>query len=89
MGRVKSDLENYRYRNVLRARDTTVGALQQADLLMNGKIDVAADSTSRMPKHVRDDIADAMKGKRENSRPAPSTTGGSRGGYEIARTKRT
>lgn len=63
MGRVKSDLENYRYRNVLRARDTTVGALQQADLLMNGKIDVAADSTSRMPKHVRDDIADAMKGK--------------------------
>ncbi|HOD84644.1 MAG: hypothetical protein BWX88_03667 [Planctomycetes bacterium ADurb.Bin126] len=63
MSRVKSDLDNYRYRNVLRARDTTVGAIQQAGLLMTGKIDVAADSTSRMPKHIREDIADAMKGK--------------------------
>jgi hypothetical protein len=62
MNRVKSDLEHYRYRNALRARDETVGAIRQTKLLLAGKVDVTADQSQTMPKYVRDDIADAMKG---------------------------
>ncbi|MDY6914452.1 MAG: hypothetical protein SVT52_08370 [Planctomycetota bacterium] len=63
MNRVRSDLENYRYKNVRRARKETVAALKQTRLLLAGKIDVAADSSSALPKQLRDDIADAMGGK--------------------------
>lgn len=63
MKRVQHDLANYRYQNVLRAREETVATLRQSHLLLGGKIDVAKDSSSAMPKYVRDDIADAMKGK--------------------------
>ncbi len=63
MTRVKKDLENYRYNNVLRARDATIAALKQTQLSLSGKVDVEADSSSAMPKYIRDDIADAMKGK--------------------------
>ena len=63
MNRVKKDLENYRYHNALRARDATIAALKQTHLSLSGKVDVEADSSSAMPKYIRDDIADAMKGK--------------------------
>jgi len=63
MSRVRSDLERYRYQNVLRTKDAALGAIRQTSLLLSGKIDVAADSSSAMPKYIRDDIADAMQGK--------------------------
>ena len=62
MGRVKKDLEAYRYKNVLRARDETVGAIRQSKELLTGKIDVHADTSTNMPKYLMDDISDAMKG---------------------------
>jgi hypothetical protein len=63
MNRVEEDLAANRYQNALRQRDVTVGALQQAHLLLTGKIEVQSDQSTAMPKYVRDDIADAMKGK--------------------------
>ncbi len=63
MNRVKKDLENYRYNNVLRAKDATISALKQTQLSLSGKVDVEADTSSAMPKYIRDNIADAMKGK--------------------------
>jgi len=63
MNRVRRDLAEYRYQNVLRARKETLGAIRQTRLLLSGEIDVAADSSSPMPKYVRDNVADAMKGK--------------------------
>ncbi|MBI5725272.1 MAG: hypothetical protein HZA50_15035 [Planctomycetes bacterium] len=62
MNRVKSDLENNRYQNVLRSKQETVGALKDAQDAIAGKIDVTSDTSSAMPKHVRQDISDAMKG---------------------------
>jgi hypothetical protein len=62
MNRVRSDLESHRYRNVLRARDMTLSALKQSKLRI-GSVDVTEDTSNSMPKYVRDDIADAMKGK--------------------------
>jgi hypothetical protein len=62
MGRVKTDMDNYRYQNVLRARDQTLAALQQSKFRV-GKVDVEVDTSSGMPRYVRDNIADAMKGK--------------------------
>jgi len=63
MNRVRSDLESYRYHNALRTGRGTVDALRQTKLMLSGQVDVSADSTSNMPKYVRDDISDAMKGK--------------------------
>jgi len=63
MNRVRMDLAEYRYQNVLRARRQTLGAIRQTRLLLTGDIDVAADSSISMPKYVRDNVADAMKGK--------------------------
>ncbi|HUT01217.1 MAG TPA: hypothetical protein VM031_02085 [Phycisphaerae bacterium] len=62
MNKVGHDLEKGRYQNVLRAKDTTLAALQQTKLRI-GEIDVLEDTTAAMPKYVRDNIADAMKGK--------------------------
>ena len=62
MNRVQRDLEKGRYQNVLRARNQTLSALRQSKLRI-GNIDVTEDTSGAMPKYVRDDIADAMKGK--------------------------
>ena len=62
MNRVKSDLDSYRYQNVMRTKDQTLAALKQSRLRI-GEIDVTADESAGMPKYVRDNIADAMKGK--------------------------
>jgi hypothetical protein len=66
MTRVNGDLQDYHYQNALRAKDTTIGAIGQTKLLLSGKIDVAADSSSAMPKYVRDEIADVT----DNNLPA-------------------
>ncbi len=63
MNRVRNDLENNRYRNVLRARHKTLSAIRRAQLLLTGKVSVSADTTSAMPKRVSNDISDAMNGK--------------------------
>jgi len=62
MNRVQRDLGKGRYQNVLRARNQTLAALRQSKLRI-GTIDVTEDTSGAMPKYVRDDIADAMKGK--------------------------
>ena len=62
MNKVRGDLEAGRYQNVLRSRNKTLSALRQSKLRI-GKIDVTEDTSGGMPKYVRDDIADAMKGK--------------------------
>ncbi|HUT01052.1 MAG TPA: hypothetical protein VM031_01255 [Phycisphaerae bacterium] len=62
MSRVQRDLEKGRYQNVLRAKNKTLAALRQSKLRI-GNIDVTEDTSSAMPKYIRDDIADAMKGK--------------------------
>jgi hypothetical protein len=62
MNRVQKDLEAGRYRNALRRRRATLSALEQSKLMLSGDIDVTADTAKAMPKYVRDDIADAMKG---------------------------
>lgn len=61
MSRVQHDLEKGRYQNVLRARKQTLSALSQSKLRI-GQIDVAQDTSAEMPKYIRDNIADAMKG---------------------------
>jgi hypothetical protein len=66
MTRVNGDLQDYHYQNALRAKDTTIGAIGQTKLLLSGKIDVAADSSSSMPKYVRDEINDVT----DNNLPA-------------------
>jgi hypothetical protein len=62
MNRVQNDLEANRYQNVLRKREETIEALRQTRLLLAGEIDIDVDTSAAMPKYVRDDIADAMKG---------------------------
>jgi len=62
MNRVRGDLEAHRYQNVLRSKDSTLSSLRQTKMLLAGQIDVTADTSSGLPKYVRDDIADAMKG---------------------------
>jgi hypothetical protein len=57
MRQVQSDLENYRYRNVLRARKDVVSAIRQTNLLLTGKVHVAEDTSAEMPKYLRD-VAD-------------------------------
>ncbi len=60
MTRVQSDLENYRYQNVLRVRDTVLDSLGESKLHIGRSIDVVTDTASAMPKYIRDDIADAQ-----------------------------
>ena len=62
MDRVFTDLKNYRYQNVLRSRHAVLKALGDIGGLGTGEIDVAIDSSVNMPKYIRDNIADAMKG---------------------------
>jgi hypothetical protein len=62
MDRVFNDLKNYRYQNVLRSRHATLEAIREAGA-KTGQIDVVRDASSSMPKHLRDNIADAMKGR--------------------------
>jgi hypothetical protein len=62
MSKVGRDLQKGKYQNVLRERNETLAALKQAKLRI-GDIDVAEDASDAVPKYVRDDIADAMKGK--------------------------
>jgi len=63
MDRVYNDLRNYRYQNVLRARHATIAALRDASNMKAGEIDISIDTSAGMPKYIRDNIADAMKGK--------------------------
>ncbi len=63
MNRVRGHLEQYRYHHALRARDVTLGSLRQTRLLLTGEINVTKDTSASMPKYVRDEIADAMKGR--------------------------
>ncbi len=63
MNKVRNDLENYRYNNVLRGKKETLESRKDSKLMLSGKMDVTTDTTSTMPKRVRDDISDAMKGK--------------------------
>jgi hypothetical protein len=62
MDRVYNDLKNYRYQNVLRARHAVLKALGEIGGMKTGDIDVLIDSSVNMPKYIRDNIADAMKG---------------------------
>ncbi len=63
MNKVQDDLKNYRYQNALRARQTTLENLKQTHLLLTEGLDVKTDTTTDMPKYIRDDIADAMNEK--------------------------
>ena len=63
MNQVRNELENHRYSNALRSQKRLVGTIREAGDLLTGKIDVTQDSSAGMPKYIRDDIADAMKGK--------------------------
>jgi hypothetical protein len=63
MNKVQDDLKSYRYQNVLRARDTTLEGLKQTRLMLSEGIDIKTDTTTAMPKYLREDIADAMKEK--------------------------
>ncbi|MFB3890389.1 MAG: hypothetical protein ACE15C_00045 [Phycisphaerae bacterium] len=63
MSGVRKDLENFRYKNVLRARKDVINTLTQSKLLLTGGIDVTSDTSVNMPKYIMDDISDAMKGK--------------------------
>ena len=62
MNRVQGDLANYRYQNALRQRDAVVGSLGASRMLLTRKINVLEDTSSGVPKYVRDDIQDAMQG---------------------------
>lgn len=63
MNKVQDDLKNYRYQNALRTRQTMVENLKQTRLLLTDGLDVKTDTTTAMPKYIRDDIADAMNEK--------------------------
>jgi hypothetical protein len=62
MNRVQGDLQNNRYQNVLRNRTVTLAAMRDTAAMLSGKLDVSADASASMPKHIRDDISDAMSG---------------------------
>jgi hypothetical protein len=65
MNQVHDDLKNYRYQNALRARQTMVEHLKDTRLLLTDGQDIKTktDTTTAMPKYIRDDIADAMHEK--------------------------
>jgi hypothetical protein len=62
MNRVEEDLKANRFTNALRQKDEMLGALRQTQILLTGRIEVDADTTTAMPKYIRDDISDAMNG---------------------------
>ena len=62
MDRVYNDLKNYGYQNALRSRHATLKALGDLGGMKTGDIDVSIDTSVNMPKYIRDNIADAMKG---------------------------
>ncbi len=63
MNRVKGDLEKGNYRNALRRRDETLAALRQSKLMLSGRVEVESDTSSPMPKYIRDEIRDTMNGQ--------------------------
>jgi len=63
LDRVRGDLENYRYQNVLRARKVVLDSLQQTKLAVDRRYEVTVDRSGAMPKYIQDSVADAMKGK--------------------------
>ena len=63
MNRVQGDLDNFRYQNALRRRGVTLSALRKTRQLLGGKVDVTIDTTSNLPKHIRDNISDSMNSK--------------------------
>jgi hypothetical protein len=62
MNRVQQDLEKGDYRNALRRRRATIEAIRRTGEMMGDKIEVTQDTTAAMPKYIRDNISDAMKG---------------------------
>lgn len=62
MNRVQNDLKQNRYTNALRARKQVLSALGDTAMLVSGEVTVQADTSQTMPKHVKEDIADAMNG---------------------------
>ncbi len=60
MNRIHSDLANYRYSNVLRVRQSTLGALQDARDELTGQVEVVGDTSTGLPKYIRDNINAAM-----------------------------
>ncbi len=63
MEKTQEDLEGHRYSNALRTKDSTLEALQQTRLAVDKKVDVTADTSAGMPKYIKDNISNAMKGK--------------------------
>ncbi len=63
MNRVKKDLENADYRNALRRRDETLGALKDTRRMAGKEIEIAEDQSAAMPKYLKDNINDARSGK--------------------------
>jgi len=61
MNRVKTDLEQYRYQNVLRARDVTLRGMRKSALLLTGKVYVEEDASKAMPKYLRKEIDDVQE----------------------------
>jgi len=60
MNRAGNDLANYRYRNVLRTRQATLGALRDARDQLTVDVDVVRDASTDVPKYIRENINDAM-----------------------------
>ena len=60
MNRLRDDLAGYRYRNVLRTRQAALGALRDAHDLLTGEIDVVGDTSTDVPRYIRDNINNAM-----------------------------
>ena len=62
MNRVTNDLEANRYANALRAHHVTVEALGGAKAALAGGVVVQTDTSSAMPKYIRDRVTDAISG---------------------------
>ena len=60
MNRLRGDLAGYRYRNVLRTRQAALGALRDAHDLLAGEVDVVGDTSTDVPRYIRDNINNAM-----------------------------
>ena len=50
-------------RNALRERDATLEGLKQTRVLLTDGLEIKTDTTTAMPKYVRNDIADAKNEK--------------------------
>lgn len=63
MDQVASDLGNYRYHNALRRRDAVIESLVHSRDVAHGAIRVRKDSSSTMPRYVRENMSDDRRGK--------------------------